>query len=290
MVMTFPCSDADPHTWAEQTIQAVRSVVGNNGVRIVAAEMGVKSPIQSSWPAERALESLGYLMEKYGVDGGAYWIWSEGDTANDASPDLVGEAIKRRGVDFVYNPVRKELVDLAGFHLSAIANGSFETGGSAADNWTGGGVGSVVRFRLADETGQPVVPSRGDFALRLTTGSAANDAVSVTSDPVAISPNVTYTTTANLRFQWIGDSSAGLADTARPQVYVMLRYFGSDGKPSTLRSQDIFRYYAENGSIGFGTFPVSYTSPADASTVTLEFGALRNGLAQPITLDVDNVR
>ncbi len=286
----LPCTDLDPHTWAEQTIQTVRSVVGNNGGRIVAAEMGTMTPIQASWPAERALESLGYLMEKYGIDGGTYWIWSEPDAASEANPDAPGEPVKRRGVNFVYNPVQKELVDLAGFHLGVIANGSFETGGASADNWTGGGAGIFGRFRLADEPGQPVVPSRGNFALRLTTGSGANDAVSATGDEIDVSPNTTYTTTANLRFQWSGDPNVGMANASRPQVYVMVRYFGGDGRPSAIRSQDIFRFYQENGSIDFGTFPLSYSTPADAMTVKLEFGVLRNGLPQPITLDVDNVR
>ena len=287
----LPCTpDIDPHTWAEQTVQAVRSVVGDNGPRIVAAEMGVMSPIESSWPAERALESLAALMEKYGIDGGNYWTWTATDTANDTSPDRVGEPIKRRGVDFAYNPVQKELVDLAGFHLTAIANGSFESGGSTADNWAGGGTGTITRFRLADEPGQPVLPSRGDFALRLTTGSGPNDAVSTTSDEIDVSPNTSYTTTANLRFLWTGDASVGTSSTSRPQVYMMVRYFGGDGRPSTVRSEDIFRYYQESGSANFGTFPISYTAPSDAMTIKLEFGAVRNGLAQLVTLDVDNVR
>lgn len=287
----LPCTpDTDPHTWAEQTIQAVRSVVGNNGPRIIAAEMGAMTPIQANWPAERALESLVALMEKYGIDGGNYWTWAATDTAIEASPDNVGQPIKRRGVDFVYNLVQKELVDFAGFHLIAIANGSFEAGSTSADNWTGGGAGTVVRFRLADEPGQPVLPSRGDFALRLTTGSGANDAVSAMSDEIDVSPNTTYTTTANLRFQWTGDAGVGTSSTSRPQIYMMMRYFGGDGRPSTVRSQDIFRYYQESGSADFGTFPISYTTPSDAMTVKLEFSAMRNGMAQPIALDVDNVR
>ena len=41
---------------------------------------------------------------------------------------------------------------------------------------TAGGTGTVSRFRLADELGQPAVPTRGDYALRLVTGPRANDA------------------------------------------------------------------------------------------------------------------
>ncbi len=287
----LPCApDIDPHAWAEQTIQTVQSVVGNNGARIVAAEMDAMSSTQSTWPAERALESLGYLMEQYGIDGGHYWTWAETDNAYEAMPDHVNEPIKRRGVDFVYNPVQKELVDLAGFHLMAIANGSFESGGSTADNWTAGGSGTVTRFRLADEPGQPLVPTRGSYAVRLTTGAGASDAASASSDRIAVSPNTTYTTTANLRFQWTGDTNAGTSNTSRPQVYMRVRYFDGDNGPSAIRSEDTFRYYQESGSANFATFPITYTTPFDAMTVILEFGAMRNGLAQPITVDVDNVR
>lgn len=286
----LPCVDADPHTWAEETIQTVKSVVGSGGARILAAEMGAMASIQSNWPAERALESLTALLEKYGIDGGNYWIWTEPDVAADTNPDLVGEPIKRRGLDFVYNPVQKEFLDLAGFHLTAVANGSFESGGDTPSNWIAVGSGTVKRFRLADEPGQPLLPLRGDYALRLQTGAGASDVVSVVSDEIDVSPDTTYTTTANLRFQWNGDSAAGTSNASKPQVYMSVQYFSGDGRPSAVRSQDIFRYFQDSGSADFGTFPISYTTPSDALTVRLEIGVLRNGLAQAITLDVDNIR
>jgi len=47
----------------------------------------------------------------------------------------------------------------------------------------------------------------------------------------------------------------------------MVRYFGGDGRPSAIRAQDSFRFYQEDGSAGFGTFPITYSTPAEAHTV-----------------------
>ena len=60
--------------------------------------------------------------------------------------------------------------------------------------------------------------------------------------------------------------------------------------PSAVRAEDTFRFYQEDAPTGFGTFPVVYSTPSDANLVQLEFGAARNGLAQTITLDIQNVR
>jgi hypothetical protein len=158
-----------------------------------------------------------------------------------------------------------------------------------ADRWTASASGTVARFRLADEPGQPVVATRGSYALRLATAIGPSGAVSAHSEPVAVSPNTAYTTTANLRFQWTGDSLTE-ANPLRPQVYLTLRYLSADGSPSSSRASDTFRWYQEDGAAGFGTFPAAYTTPADAKWVILEYGALSNGLAQPISFELDNVR
>lgn len=290
--INLPCGpDEDPHTWADETLQQVFATVGQgNGARLIAVEMGDSTPITSAWPPQYAMESLTSLLEKYGVEGGDYWIWSETDSTTEADPTMPGVPVKLRGLNFVYNPVQKEILDAYGFHLTAIANGSFETGGTTADNWTAGGVGTVTRFNLAAEPGQPVVPSRGDYALRLTTGPGASDTVSATSDPIQASPNTAYTTTANLRFQWSGDPNVGTPNPSRPQVYISVHYLIAAGMPSAVRALDTFRFFQEDAPTGFGTFPLVYTTPADANLVQLEFGAARNGLTQAITLDADNVR
>jgi hypothetical protein len=98
------------------------------------------------------------------------------------------------------------------------------------------------------------------------------------------------TTTSNLRFSWTGDPNPSAAPASRPQVFISVLYFQSDGSPSLIRSQDTFSCFQEDSTQGFATFPVQYLTPADAASVEIQFGAARNGLANTITLDVDNVR
>jgi hypothetical protein len=284
------CSDEDPHTWADETLQRVFATIGTgNGARVVAPEMGLSNSPTASWTTERAVESLFALMEKYGVDGGSFWKWVAKDMQED-SDKTQADAVKRRGVDFIYNPVQKEILDIGGFHLTAIPNGSFETGNAIPDNWSINGNGTGARYFLAGEPGQPEVPSRGQYALRLATGSGTNDTVSATSDFIGVSSNTTYTTTANLRFLWTGDPNVAGDPNTRPQVFVLIRYFDKSGQPSGVRAQDVFRYYQENGTNGFATFPLQYTTPGDAVFVRIEVGAARNGLSSAITFDVDNIR
>ena len=286
---SIACTDTDPHTWADQTLQSVMSVVGPSA-RVVAAEFGDNAPFSPDWGAALAFESLASLMSKYGVEASGYWIWAETDNGTQADPNRPGEPVRVRGVNDVYNPVQRELVDAYGFHLAAIQNGSFEDGGATATGWTSSGAGTAARFRLADESGQPVIATRGSYALRLVTGNGSGDQVQVQGAPIAVTSRTTYTTTANLRFQWSGDSRVGSNDASRPHVFATIQYYNSSGAPSALRAQDVFNYVQEDSPSGFGTFPLVYTTPADATTVRIVFGAARNGLAQPITLDVDNVR
>jgi hypothetical protein len=198
--------------------------------------------------------------------------------------------VKRRGIEFIYNPVQKEVIDMGGFHLTTIPNGSFETGDSLPSNWTVGGNGTGLRYFLPAEPGQPEVPTRGNYALRLVTGSGPNDTVNATSDMIAVTPNTIYTTTANLRFGWTGDPSPAGDSTTRPQVFISIQYFDGSGKASQVRTQDVFRFYQENSTNAFQTFPLQYTTPTDASFVRIEVDAARNGLPTAITFDVDNLR
>jgi hypothetical protein len=286
----LPCVDADPHNWAEETLQRLFATIGDgNGARVVAPEMGYLPPVDPTRSTELVLESLVFLMEKYGVDGGAFWRWTSfyDDEDRDAS---LAEPVKRRGTEFTYNPVYKEILDMGGFHLTAIPNGSFEAGSTTPDNWTVTGNGIVLRYHLASEAGQPETPWRGEYMLRLTTGPSTDDTVSTSSELIAVTPNTTYTTVANLRFGWAGDSNLGNEPSKRPQVFVSFQYFDKSGLPSSIRAQDSFRFYQEDASQGFGTFPFQYTTPNDARFVRIEVGAARNGLPTPITLDVDYLR
>jgi hypothetical protein len=287
----IPCTDADPDTWADQTLQDILSVTGApaNGARIVAAEFGNYAPFAAGWGAPAAFESLAARMSLYGIDGGSYWTWTESDSTVESDPTHPGESVRKRGLNDVYNPVQRELLDAYAFHLASIANPSFELGGAMPSSWTASGSGSASRYFLAGEAGQPLVAGRGSYALRLVSGSGANDQIVAQSDLIATSPSTSYTTTANLRFNWSGDTRTG-ADPSRPNVFMAINYYVADGSPSAVRAQDAFRLYQEDSPNGFGTFPNAYVTPSDARSVRIVFGIARNGLAQPITLDVDNVR
>src|SRR5216683_2247928 len=286
------CTDLDPHNWAEQTLQYVTGVVGN-GPRIVAPEMGDLPPVdQVNWNTEHALESLVFLLNKYGIDGGAFWRWTSFVNSEDADPTLAAP-VKQRGVNFVYNPVQKEVVDMGGFHLSSVPNGSFEGPVSASGvpvNWTASGSGVVSQYLLTQEPGEPEVTSRGTHVIRMVTGNGTNDSISGTSTQIPVTSSTLFTTTSNLRFAWTGDPNPSGPPTSRPQVFIAILYFQQNGTPSSIHTQDTFAYFQEDSTLGFATFPVQYTTPSDAAFVQIQFGAARNGLPNPITLDVDNVR
>ncbi len=275
------CSDADAHTWADQTLADVTLVVGNQdhantssideeplddrpSARIVAPEMG-DSTGDPTWSAQHALESLVYLFQKYHIGGGSFWRWTSFENSEDSNPQLA-DPVKRRGVDFVFNPVRKEVVDMGGFHLARVPNGSFEgpvDTNNVPLNWIASGSGFVSRYLLTAEPGEPEVPSRGIKAMRLIAGTGPNDKVAATSVIIPASPGITYTTTANLRFGWSGDPNPSGSPSTRPQIFVALLYIQENGEPSTLRAQDVFAYFQEDGTQGFGTFPFVYTTPKE---------------------------
>lgn len=287
----LPCTDLDPHEWANQTLQYVIGVVGN-GPRIVASELGVLPPVdQVNWNTQHALESLVYLLHKYDVDGGSFWRWVSFNTSEDFDPSLA-DPVKRRGVDFVYTPVQKEVIDMGGLHVPLVPNGSFEDG--AIQNfpikWTAAGQGAAFRYLLTQEPGEPEVPSRGSHALRIVTGTEPNSTISAASALIPVSPATSYTTTANLRFAWTGDPNPAAPRSTRPQVFVSILYFQESGSPSVLRATDSFSFHQEDSTSGFATFPFQYVTPKDATFIRIRFGAARKGLPTQITLDVDNVR
>jgi hypothetical protein len=283
-----PCSEEDPAAWAEETAQYVESVTGS-GARIVATEMGLLEPVPSNWSTEHALEHLYYVLQKYGMDGGCFWKWVAQNAAEEAETTHA-TPVKRLGLSFTYNAPEREIADAGGFHLFYIPNRSFEAGDAMPASWVAAGQGSATRYFLAGESGQPEVPSRGAYSLRLTTGGGTNDRMNVTSATVPANPSLTYTTTANMRFSFSGDPNPGAAAPSRPQVAVTVHYFTSSGSASAIKASDTFSYYQENSTTGFATFPFVYTTPADTAAVQIEFAAARNGLSTPITLDVDNVR
>ena len=283
------CTEMNPHAWAAKTLQSVYAVIGTGtGARVIAGEMGNLTPVDPDWRSDHALESLVFLMKKYGTAGGSFWRWTSFNDSEDADSQLA-DPVKRRGVDFNYTSAQKVVLDMGGFHLPKVPNNSFEAGDQIPKNWTISGSGTGRRFLIGRESGQPEVPSRGQYVLRLTTGSGIDDQIKGVSQLVPVSSSTSYTTIFNLRFSWSGDPNPGGDPETRPHIYVAIHYFGLDRSPLSA-SPDVFRYFEEDSTTGFGTFPLRYTTPSDARFVQIEVGIMRNGLPAPLTLDVDNLR
>jgi hypothetical protein len=284
------CTDLNPHDWADQTLQYVTGVVGS-GPRIVATEMGDMQPVdQVNWKTQHALESIVFLMQKYGMDGGAFWRWVNFQNSEETDTTLA-DPVKRRGLSYIYNPVQKEIVDMCGIHVPVV-NGSFEgaTVSGVPASWTAAGNGTVAQYLLTAETGQPEVPSRGTHTMRITTGTGSTDTITATSTMIPVVAATAYTTTANMRFAWTGDPNPTGSDESRPQVFINILYFQANGTPSAVKTNDSFSFFQGDSTTGFATYPQQYTTPGDAAFVEIQFGAMRNGLPTQITLDVDNVR
>ena len=169
-VMNLPCTDLAPHPWAEQTLQTIYGVIGTGtGARVVATEMGDNTPVSPAWKTEWAMESLDTLLEKYQIEGGSFWRWVSFMDSEDSDPTLANP-VKIRGVNFNYNPVQKEILDWAGFHLTAIPNGSFEddldTNG-VPTHWAVTGNSSAAAYYLS--AGER--PAAGAFARQLLPAS-----------------------------------------------------------------------------------------------------------------------
>jgi hypothetical protein len=73
-------------------------------------------------------------------------------------------------------------------------------------------------------------------------------------------------------------------------VAITILYLQESGAPSSLRPGDTSAWFQEDATTGFATFPVTYTTPADAARVQIQLSAARHGLPTPITLDADNLR
>jgi hypothetical protein len=269
----FPCTEEPPQSWAERTAEYVRDVTGSVA-RVTATEFGALTPVESSWPTAISVEGLGVVMQRFGIDGGTFWRWH--DVTGDA-PSSFPDPVKKRGRN-AYYAVQRELADLYGFHLSTIPNGSFENG---TTGWIRKGIGTSRTVPLDEPA-----PWRGGNFLRIR----AKSSMSVTSGPIRVRPSVTYTTTASLRFNWTGDRHTRAATPKRPHVLIALTYLTCQRKPSKVRPRIIHRYVQHQRTTGFATFPVRHTTPRDACYVRLQFGAKRNGLPAPITLDVDAIR
>ena len=270
------CPDVGQLTWAEETLRVNRERAGSES-RLTLMEWGVD---RAETAIPQTVEGLGVILQQLGIEGGAYWKWSDAPADQPMWAWPPAALVKVRGVPLHYQPVQRELADLYGFHLAAIPNGSFEEGTS---DWTIHGTGTANPLTV-DEHEAP--PWRGRRALHLT----ATGSLSIRSKPIRVSKSTTYTTTANLRFRWRNERRPHAVITKRPQVYLTFHYLTCTGKPSTRTQSVTTRYFQEQATTGFATFPIRHTTPTDACFTEIEIGARRGTLSAPLTLDIDNLR
>ena len=121
----IPCQEIGPHAWAIETVQHVYEVIGhNNGARVVVPEMGLYASVPEwKWTTEQALQSLVWIMHAYNIEGGCFWRWT--DFRNEEEQDqLLATPLKKRGVDFAYNPIAGVLKQL--YTVGAVTDSSFD--------------------------------------------------------------------------------------------------------------------------------------------------------------------
>jgi hypothetical protein len=105
----LPCVEVGPHAWAVETVKDMFDVIGRqNGARVVAPEMGAMVPVDPAWNTGMALESLAWIMQTYGIDGGSFWRWTSFFNYEDADP-ANATTIKLRGKAYTYTPVKDVL-------------------------------------------------------------------------------------------------------------------------------------------------------------------------------------
>ena len=110
----WPCEDAAPHEWIDETLlRTMRAIGHESSARVIAPEFGVARPVGPEWGSAEALESAVELMRKRGVAGGSFWRWTSFEDEEDADPTQ-REPVKRRGPDYVYTVVREIMRRLYG--------------------------------------------------------------------------------------------------------------------------------------------------------------------------------
>jgi hypothetical protein len=254
---SYPCVDADPQSWAEQSLRRVRDLVGSQP-RLVASEMGGYTPVEAGWPTADAVEGLVSLFQRYGVSGGAFWRWTNFNDSEDRDP-IVATPVKRRGTAYVYNPVVFAIRDMDGFHLNGIVNGSFETATSAGRPTGWSVTGRATRISVTGEPGAR--PWRGSYALRLEPRATAATGRS----------RVSAATTYTLAF----DRRGGAAG-------VTVRYLGCRGA-SLPRGQSAAAF-GVTASTRFAPFAVVFVTPRHACFARVAFSA------KHAPFDLDDVR
>ena len=110
----WPCEDADPHEWLDESLRRTMATIGHeSSARVIAPEFGVATPIEPEWGSVQTLESAVKLMRNRGVAGGSFWRWTSFEDEEDADPTS-WEPVKRRGPEYVYTVVREIMRRLYG--------------------------------------------------------------------------------------------------------------------------------------------------------------------------------
>lgn len=147
----LPCQEVGPHAWAIETAQHVYDVIGHDSqARVVVPEMGLHTNAAGAewnWTTEQALESLVWIMQQNGMEGGSFWRWTDFFDYEEHDPRLA-IPIKKRGTDFVYNPVADVLKQL--YTVGYVANSSFDPAAEATvAAGTATSVAATVEAKLA---------------------------------------------------------------------------------------------------------------------------------------------
>ena len=110
----WPCEDADPQEWTDESLlRTMRAIGHESSARVIASEFSVAVPTEPGWGSADALESAVELMRKRGVAGGSFWRWTSFEDEEDADP-MSWEPVKRRGSDYLYTVVREIMRRLYG--------------------------------------------------------------------------------------------------------------------------------------------------------------------------------
>ena len=101
------CVDVPAAQWADSTMRFVSNTIGAaSGSRAIAIEFGTYQDSASTPPA--TVSTLTTVMRRYGMDGGAYWIWVNTDNTYEASLPFA-DAVLRRGATIQFNAVKDSL-------------------------------------------------------------------------------------------------------------------------------------------------------------------------------------
>ena len=106
------CTEIGPHAWALETVDNLYGVIGEGtGARVVAVEMGLSSPVDPAWTTEEALESLVWIFQNRGIEGGSFWRWTDFQVWEEFDPEL-SMPVKYRSWTDRYTPVAELLTSL----------------------------------------------------------------------------------------------------------------------------------------------------------------------------------